>query len=484
MADYRFSAQIIGRSAGRSSVAAAAYRAGQDLRDDRTGLDHDFTRKEGVLHSEIMAPADAPEWMLDRSKLWNAVEAVETRRNSQMAREFQLSLPHELGFEDNRELVRDFVQEQFVAKGMIADVSIHAPSSYGDQRNIHAHVMLTTRTLTDEGFGKKERAWNDRAQLEDWREQWAHHQNRALARQGESGRVDHRSYERQGVDREPTLHMGPHASEMDRNGIQTNLAAANDVIRARNELRGSATSAGAVLDAKIAFEQRKFEGWADRKRADLSTRHFDKAREIQNHAKDQLRSIKDLHTPQHGRLAVSQEELDRRLESRGFRKVIRDVFGRTRRDREALEAVRIQRADLQRSELAEKAQVQDALRAQRAAQRAEQAREASLLERGIRRARERREGQNWEAQAEAFKARRVQEKKSPTPPARELIAGPKVDPQDKRVQKATMRRQQKLDAFEKRLEASRGSMKETPGEPGPAQDFARARKNTRDRERD
>lgn len=194
MADYRFSAQIIGRTSGRSSVAAAAYRAGQNLHDDRTGLDHDFTRKEGILHSEIMAPANAPDWMLEREQLWNAVEAVETRKNSQMAREIQLSLPHELSFEDNRELVRDFVREQFVAKGMVADVNIHAPSSYGDQRNIHAHVQLTTRSLTGEGFGKKNRDWNDRAQLEAWREAWAVHQNRALSRSGEDGRVDHRSY--------------------------------------------------------------------------------------------------------------------------------------------------------------------------------------------------------------------------------------------------------------------------------------------------
>ncbi|MBS7708165.1 MobA/MobL family protein, partial [Chelatococcus asaccharovorans] len=117
MAQYRFASQIIGRASGRSAVAAAAYRAGQALTDDRTGLVHDFSRKRGVALAEIMAPDNAPDWMRDRAQLWNAVEKIETRTNSQLAREIQLSLPHELTEAQRIELVRGFVNSQFVARG-------------------------------------------------------------------------------------------------------------------------------------------------------------------------------------------------------------------------------------------------------------------------------------------------------------------------------------------------------------------------------
>ena len=160
MADYRLSAQVIKRSDGRSAIAAAAYRSAERLLDERTGLTSDYSRKDGVTHAEIVAPDNTPDWMHDRAQLWNAVEAVERRKDAQLAREVQLSLPHELTDEQRKELVLGFVKEQFVAKGMIADIAIHAPSADGDQRNHHAHVMLTMRTLTNEGFGNKARDWN------------------------------------------------------------------------------------------------------------------------------------------------------------------------------------------------------------------------------------------------------------------------------------------------------------------------------------
>ena len=160
MADYRFSAQVISRAKGQSSVASAAYRSASRMVDERTGQIHDYTRKGGLVHSEILAPDSTPEWMLDRSQLWNAVEAVERRSDAQLAREVQLSLPHELAPDQRRELVLGFVQEQFVDRGMIADIAIHEPGKNGDQRNHHAHVMLSMRELTGEGFGKKNREWN------------------------------------------------------------------------------------------------------------------------------------------------------------------------------------------------------------------------------------------------------------------------------------------------------------------------------------
>lgn len=202
MAIYRLSAQVISRADGRSATAAAAYRSGGRIADERTGQVHDYERRSGILHEEIMAPSDTPEWMLDREALWNAVERVEKRRDAQLCREVQLALPHELGRAAQLELVRGFVGREFVTRGMIADIAVHASHRKGDARNEHAHVMLTLREITQAGFGNKDRSWNDRALLGQWREEWAEHVNHALDRAGHQERVDHRTLEAQRGDAE------------------------------------------------------------------------------------------------------------------------------------------------------------------------------------------------------------------------------------------------------------------------------------------
>jgi hypothetical protein len=179
----------------RSAVASAAYRAGQRLYDERQGQTEDYTRKTTVLHAEIMTPQGAPEWTQDRGRLWNAVEHVENRRDSQLYREVQVSLPHELDRDQQRELLRDFVQERYTSKGMIADVSLHAKHRNGQHRNDHAHIMLTTRPLNEQGtgFDYKGRSWNAKSRLEGDRKRWAEITNRHLARAGSRERIDHRS---------------------------------------------------------------------------------------------------------------------------------------------------------------------------------------------------------------------------------------------------------------------------------------------------
>jgi ATP-dependent exoDNAse (exonuclease V) alpha subunit len=202
LAIYRLSAQVISRADGRSATAAAAYRSGGRIADVRTGQLHDYERRSGILHEEIMAPANTPEWMLDRETLWNAVERVEKRHDAQLCREVQLALPHELGRAVQLELVRGFVGRAFVSKGMVADIAIHASHRKGDPRNEHAHVMLTLREITPAGFGNKDRSWNDRGLIGRWREEWAEHVNYALARAGHQERVDHRTLEAQRGDAE------------------------------------------------------------------------------------------------------------------------------------------------------------------------------------------------------------------------------------------------------------------------------------------
>ncbi|HAT9649154.1 TPA: Ti-type conjugative transfer relaxase TraA [Legionella pneumophila subsp. pneumophila] len=209
MAIYRLHAKIISRSQGRSIVSASAYRAGEKLIDERTGVIYDFSNKSEVVHKEIILPENAPRWMNDRSKLWNVVELGEKRKDAQLAREVQLALPRELSIEQNIELVREFVKTEFVARGMVADFCFHNPKGDDGLTQPHAHILLTLREVNEEGFGLKERTWNDNDLLEHWREEWANYQNRHLALHGIDQRVDHRSYKEQGIPLEPQYKIGP-----------------------------------------------------------------------------------------------------------------------------------------------------------------------------------------------------------------------------------------------------------------------------------
>ncbi len=239
MAIYRFEAKVIARSQGRSATASAAYRAGESIDDQRTGTVFDYTRKRGVLSAEILTPPNTPAWMEDRARLWNAVEKAEKRKDAQLARDLLLSLPHELTRQQRRALLREFVTTEFVAHGMIADVAIHAPDRVADERNYHAHVLLTMRELAADGFGLKVREWNATAQLEAWREHWADAINRHLEQHGHAARVDHRSLTDQGIDREPEPKQGPVATEMEREGRPSHAGDDRRATQARNEDRAA-----------------------------------------------------------------------------------------------------------------------------------------------------------------------------------------------------------------------------------------------------
>jgi hypothetical protein len=232
MAQYHFAATLVCRSKGQSAVAAAAYRAGVCLEDERTGRTFDYTRRRGVLHTEIDTPANDQR---DRGQLWNAVEKSEKRKDSQLARSIDIALPHELALGLNLELVRGFVREKFVSQGMIADFAIHSPGRKGDIRNVHVHILLTTREIAGSGFGRKQRDWNDKKELLEWRKAWADHANRILEREGFEERIDHRSLSDQGIDREPTTHVGPAAKEMDQRGASSYRAEQNRAIKGAND---------------------------------------------------------------------------------------------------------------------------------------------------------------------------------------------------------------------------------------------------------
>ena len=220
MAIYHFSAKVVSRANGSSAVASAAYRSASELHDDRLNRDHDFSNKAGVIHSEVMLPKGAPERLNDRTTLWNEVEAGEKRKDAQLAREVEFSIPREMNEKQGVQLARDFVKKQFVDRGMVADLNVHWDKAKDGTPKPHAHVMMTMRDVGPEGFGKKNRDWNSTELLKDWREAWSAHVNERMAELGLEGRIDHRSYEAQGIGLEPQHKIGPAASRRPEQGLE------------------------------------------------------------------------------------------------------------------------------------------------------------------------------------------------------------------------------------------------------------------------
>ena len=220
MAIYHLSVKTVSRSAGRSATAAAAYRAGASITDERTGEIHDYTRKGGVQSATLIVPAKAAAWANDRGVIWNAAEQAEKRKNSTVAREFEIALPSELSPAERQRLAVDFARELVARHGCAADVAIHAPGKEGDNRNHHAHILLTTRRLTREGMGEKTRELDDQKTgkelVTQWRERFATLQNERLREAGQVVRVSHLSHAARGLDEMPSWHLGPSATAIER----------------------------------------------------------------------------------------------------------------------------------------------------------------------------------------------------------------------------------------------------------------------------
>ena len=260
MALYHLEVKIISRGKGKSAVAAAAYRAGENISSEYDGRVNDYTRKGDVVHKEILLPENVPPEYRDRAVLWNAVEKVEKAKNAQLAREIELALPLELTREQGISLVRDYVKKHFVDAGMCADVCVHDK----DDGNPHAHILLTMRPFNEDGtWGDKQKKvyildkngekiydpvkrqykcnktqtndWNEQTKAAEWRTGWADAVNAVLEKQGIAERVDHRSYSRQGIEQVPTIHLGPAASQMEKRGIRTERGDINREIAVTNQ---------------------------------------------------------------------------------------------------------------------------------------------------------------------------------------------------------------------------------------------------------
>lgn len=256
MAIYHFSAKVISRATGSSALAAAAYRSASRLHDQRLDRHHDFSNKAGVVHSEVLLPEHAPEHLADREALWNAVEAAEVRKDAQLAREVEFAIPRELDEAEGIRLARDFVTREFVARGMIADFNVHWDVGSDGEAKPHAHVMLSMREVDDEGFGAKVRDWNRTDLLNHWREAWAEHVNTRLAELDIDARIDHRTLEAQGIELEPQNKIGPAASRMAEQGLESERLAEHAEIARRNGER-LLTNPALALDA-ITHSQATF----------------------------------------------------------------------------------------------------------------------------------------------------------------------------------------------------------------------------------
>ena len=276
MAIYHFSAKAISRAAGSSAVAAAAYRAGERLHDDRLGRTHDFTNKAGVVHSEVMLPDGADEAWSDREKLWNDVEAAELRKDAQLAREIEFALPREMTQAQAIELARDFVKAEFVDRGMIADLNVHWDIGADGEAKPHTHVMLTMREIVvgEDGnatFGAKVRDWNRTELLTHWREAWADHANQRMTELDIDARIDHRSLAAQGIDLEPQLKIGAAASRMAGEGLSPErLAEHADIARSNGEkiIADPNIALNAITHQQATFTTRDIAMFAHRHSAD------------------------------------------------------------------------------------------------------------------------------------------------------------------------------------------------------------------------
>jgi len=286
IAIFHLSIKIISRGKGKSAVAAAAYRAGELIKNEYDGITHDYTRKGGVVYTEIMLPDNAPPEYADRATLWNSVEQVEKSRNSQLAREIEIALPVELTLPQNKSLVHDYIKRNFVYAGICADVCIHDTGN----GNPHAHIMLTMRPIEKNGeWGAKAKKeyilddsgervrlksgefksrkvaavdWNNQDKAEQWRASWADAVNTALEQRKVESRIDHRSYERQGIDRIPTIHLGVAASQMERKGISTNRGDINREAEITNSQLRQLEARINKLKARLT-EESKFRDVAD-----------------------------------------------------------------------------------------------------------------------------------------------------------------------------------------------------------------------------
>lgn len=318
------------RKAGHSAVRGAAYRSGQRLVDERTGEICDWThRKDDVLFEKIFTPDHAPAELQTRAALWNAVEAVEARGDARLAYEIKAAIPHELTLDEGNALSCAYAEFLMQRYGQGVDLTVHKPDAHGDDRNRHAHLMITPRALEADGFAKKKiREITDKVkgpqEIEAWRQGWQALANRSLERAGHERRIDMRSYKRQGIEREGEIHLGPAASAMERRGIQTDKGDINRAIKDRNQDREQAK----VIDLQIEREKRQQE---QQRREELASTYdrmiAREKRELLDTQEKEREALAREQRRSQEQLGAQQDQRNRQLEAMRQRRFRTGVIG-------------------------------------------------------------------------------------------------------------------------------------------------------------
>ncbi len=345
--------KVISRGAGRSSTAAAAYRSASRIEDERTGQVHDYTRKQGVEADALLLPDNAPDWAHDRAKLWNAAEQREAHPRAQTARDLTVSFPSEFSPEQRQEAGLRIGQWIVMRYGAAVDIAWHDPSREGDQRNHHAHFLFTTRRFDENGEWAKTKDRNlddlrrGPEEIKALRLGVADALNNIATRDKLDVYVEHLSFEKRGLDQEPTQHMGPIATGMERDGVVTDIGTKNREIKNRNEQRQSLRDEQKVIDIEIARERFKEAERArdeQRKAAALKAEQDARAdahaifyRETQERRAAMLDALERQHGAREKELQREIAGLTNSLENAGFfARIWRGVTGRTRDEREQL----------------------------------------------------------------------------------------------------------------------------------------------------
>lgn len=325
MAQYRCHiAPVLSRARHQCVIAKAAYNARESIRDERDGHTKDYTRFGGIEFKGIFAPKESAAWVQDRAQLWNAVEAREDASNrsesAQLARNIEVNLPCELTPEQRRQMLRDFVREQFVRKGMVADVAIHAAHPHGDERNVHGHILLTMREVTPDGFGRKVREWNDQSLGSDWRKKWADLGARYLEKAGYAQEAERWSYgyltkeeqrdealkrgdleHAQALEGPAGIHLGPEAAAQERRNKETDKGRQLEALTKEQQERGE-------LEAELARTNKEL---AELDATELSAGKHDidesqAAREA-SQATSETSGVTPAKTPQESRARVERQ---------------------------------------------------------------------------------------------------------------------------------------------------------------------------------
>ncbi len=378
----------IQRSGGRSSVAAAAYRSASRLEDERTGLVHDYTKKQGVEHSRIYTPEGSPAWANDRAKLWNAAEAKENRSNSCTARELELAFPAEFNAMQRREAGDKICRELVRRYGCVVDISYHRPDNNGDDRNFHAHILFTTRgfdATTKDGWEKKkyrdlnkdpitidgQKTTRGQQEILSLRTFTANELNRIAKRDRLQVKTEHLNFEERGVDREPTQHRGNTATQMERNGKVSYIEEENRKRQQRNSQRAMLHAQAAQQAAKMV-QKTLSEQFSLKKAADMGTRHRIEREQLEKGLGENI-SLKNV--------TAEMSAIQSRLKATGIKRLVRDVFKITATDKESLAHLQRSLTDIQNQQNEQRRELGKAQRLEREKEQSQRQQPEQKIER-------------------------------------------------------------------------------------------------------